>query len=57
MNIEKLIKIIIAFSFILIGCSDENQNESDYKKQTDVPLTGQSINKKTNPSKKVSDFY
>ena len=57
MNIKKLIKILIAFSFILIGCSDENQNKSDYKKQTDVPLTGQSINKKTNPSKKVSDFY
>ena len=57
MNIKKLIKITIAFSFILIGCSDENQNKSDYKKQTDVPLTGQSINKKTNPSKAVSDFY
>ena len=57
MNIKKFIKIIIAFSFILIGCSDENQNKSDYKKQTDVPLTGQSIDKKTNPSKKVSDFY
>ena len=57
MQIKKLINIIIVFSFILIGCSDENQNKSDYKKQTDVPLTGQSINKKTNPSKKVSDFY
>ena len=56
MNIKKLIKIIIAFSFI-IGCSDENQNKSDYKKQTDLPITGQSMNKKTNPSKKVSDFY
>ena len=57
MNIKKLIKIIIAFSFILIGCSDENQNKSGYKKQTDLPLTGQSINKKTNHSKKLSDFY
>ena len=57
MQITKLIKIIIVSSFILIGCSDENQNKSNYKKQTDVPLTGQSINKKTNPSKKVSDFY
>ena len=57
MNIKKLIKIIIAFSFILISCSDENQNKSGYKKQTDIPLTGQSIEKKTNPSKKASDFY
>ena len=40
-----------------MGCSDGNQNKSDYKKQTDLPLTGQSMNKKTNPSKKVSDFY
>ena len=57
MQITKLIKIIIVFSFILIGCSDENQNKSNYKKKTDMPLTGQSIDKKTNPSKKVSDFY
>ena len=57
MKIIPLIKIIIAFSFFLINCSDENQNKSDYKKQTDIPLTGQSIEKKVNPSKKVSDFY
>ena len=57
MQIKKLIKIIIVFSFILTGCSDENQNKSNYKKKTDIPLTGQSINKKANPNKKVSDFY
>ena len=57
MQIIKSIKIIIVFSFILISCSDENQNKSNYKKKTDIPLTGQSINKKANPSKKVSDFY
>ena len=57
MQTTKLIKIIIVFSIILIGCSDENQNKSNYKKKTDIPLTGQSINKKANPSKKVSDFY
>ena len=57
MQITKLIKIIIVFSFILIGCCDENQNESNYKKKTDIPLTGQSIDKKANPSKIVSDFY
>ena len=51
MQIKNLIKIIIVFGFILIGCSDENQNKSNYKKKTDIPLTGQSINKK------VSDFY
>ena len=57
MQITKLIKIIIVFSLLLIGCSDENQNKSNYKKKTDIPLTGQSIDKKANPSKKVSDFY
>ena len=57
MQIKKLIKIIIVFSLILIDCSDENQNKSNYKKKTDIPLTGQSIDKKANPSKKVSDFY
>ena len=57
MNKKKIIKIITAFSLILIGCSDENQNKSNYKKQIDIPLTGQSIDKKTNPGKKVSDYY
>ena len=57
MQITKLIKIIIVFSFILISCSDENQSKSNYKKKSDIPLTGQSIDKKANPSKKVSDFY
>ena len=57
MNIKNLIKIIAVFSFFLISCSDENQNKSNYKKKTDIPLTGKSIDKKVNPSKKVSDFY
>ncbi len=57
MKIMPLIKIITTFGFLLISCSDENQNKSNFKKQTDIPLTGQSIEKKVNPSKKVSDFY
>ena len=57
MKIIPIIKIITVFSFFLISCSDENQNKSNYKKKTDVPLTGQSIDKKVNPSKKVGDFY
>ena len=57
MNIQNLIKIIAVFSFFLISCSDEKQNKSNYKKNTDIPLTGQSFDKKNNPSKKVSDFY
>ena len=57
MKIIPLIKIITVFNFLLISCSDENQNKSNYKKQTDIPLTGQSIEKKINPSKKVGDFY
>ena len=46
MKIMPLIKIITAFSFLLISCSDENQNKSNFKKQADIPLTGQSIEKK-----------
>ena len=57
MKIIPFIKIITAFIFLLISCSDENQNKSNFKKKTDIPLTGQSIEKKVNPSKKVSDFY
>ena len=57
MNIQNLIKIIAVFSFFLISCSDENQNKKSYEKKTTIPLTGQSIDKQVNPSKKVSDFY
>lgn len=57
MKIILLIKIIITFSFFLISCSDENQNKSNYKKKTDIPLTRQSIDKQADPSKKVNDFY
>ena len=57
MKIIPFIRIMTVFSFFLISCSDESQNKSNYKKKTDIPLTGQSIEKKVNPSKKVSDFY
>ena len=57
MNIKKVIKIMAVLSFFLISCSDENQNKNNYKKKIDIPLTGQSIDKKIDPSKKVSDFY
>tara|TARA_Y100001935_G_C17072238_1_gene392148 strand:- start:311 stop:484 length:174 start_codon:yes stop_codon:yes gene_type:complete len=57
MNFKNVIKIIAVLSFSLISCSDENQNKNSYKKKTDIPLTGQSIDKKIDPSKKVSDFY
>ena len=57
MNIKNLIKIIVVFSLFFISCSDENQNKSNYKKKTDIPLTGQSIDKKISPNKTVSDFY
>ncbi len=57
MNIKSFIKIMIVCSFFIISCSDEKKNKSKYKKNSDIPLTGQSINKKHSPSKKVSDFY
>ncbi len=57
MNIKNFIIILITYSFFLISCSNENENKSKYKKKSDIPLTGQSFDKKNNPSKKVSDFY
>ena len=57
MDIKNFVKIIVVSSFFLISCSDENQNKNSYKKKIDIPLTGQSIDKKIDPSKKVSDFY
>ena len=57
MNIKNLIGIIAVLSFFLISCSDENQNKNSYKKKTGIPLKGQSMDKKVNTSKKVSDFY
>ena len=57
MYIKNFIKIITVFSLFLISCSDESQNKSNYNKKTAIPFTGQSIDKKVNPSKKVSDFY
>ena len=57
MKIKNLIEIIIISSFFLISCSDEKKDESSYKKKTDIPYTGQSIEKKNNPNKKVTDFY
>ena len=57
MNIKNFIIILITYSFFLISCSNENENNSKYKKKSDIPLTGQSFDKKNNPSKKVSDFY
>ena len=57
MNVKNLIKIFIICSFFLISCSDEKQNKSNYKKKTDIPLTGQLFDKENNHSNKVSDFY
>ena len=57
MNIANLIKIIITLSFFLVSCSDDNEKKNNYQKKTNIPLTGQSIDKKADPSKKVNDFY
>ena len=49
--------IITITMLIFISCSDDNESKSSYKKKTDIPITGQSIDKKIKPNKKVSDFY
>ena len=30
---------------------------NDYKKQSDLPVTGNSLKKKSSPSEKISDYY
>ena len=57
MSIKNFKIILIIYSFFLLSCSEENENKSKYKKKSDIPLTGQSFDKKNNPRKKVSDFY
>ena len=49
------IKIII-ITFFLFGCSEE-KNENNYEKQSDIPSTGKSFNKKGNIGNKVGDLY
>ncbi|MDA9558811.1 hypothetical protein N9R86_02430 [Alphaproteobacteria bacterium] len=48
-----LIIILIIFS---VGCKEKKKNNS-YIKQSDMPSTGQSINKKNTPANKTMDFY
>ena len=42
--------------FFSVGCKDKKQNNS-YNKQSDIPYTGKSINKKNTPASKTMDFY
>ena len=50
------IKIIIITLF-LSSCSEEKNKSNNYKKQSDLPSTGKSFNKKGNMGNKVGDFY
>ncbi len=49
--------IIIAIIFTSCGEDKENNGKSNYKKQSDVPYTGKSIDKKGTPGNKVGDYY
>lgn len=51
--VKYLIIIFIVFS---VGCNEKKQNDN-YKKQSDIPSTGKSINKKNTPASKTMDFY
>tara|TARA_B100000029_G_C17232104_1_gene835752 strand:- start:374 stop:559 length:186 start_codon:yes stop_codon:yes gene_type:complete len=42
---------------LLVGCGEDKKGSDGYKKQSDIPATGQSIDKKSSPGKKVSDYY
>ena len=49
--------IIIAIIFTSCGEDKENNGKSNYKKQSDVPYTGKSIDKKGTPNPRGSNFY
>tara|TARA_B100001094_G_C17842617_1_gene628714 strand:- start:537 stop:698 length:162 start_codon:yes stop_codon:yes gene_type:complete len=48
--------LIIIFIVFSVGCNEKKQN-NNYKKQSDIPSTGKSINKKNIPASKTMDFY
>ena len=50
-------KFIIIIALVLVGCGEEKNKGNNFKKQSDLPTTGQSFNKKNTPANKVSDFY
>ena len=53
-----IIKIYILTAIItLVSCSDEKENKHNYKKQSNIPATGLSLDKKGSPEKKIGDYY
>ena len=52
-------KILIIFVIIFVGCGEDKKKDyrSNYKKQSDIPITGTSIDKKNNPKGNVGDYY
>ena len=46
--------IILLFLF---SCSEDKRKNNKYKKQSDIPITGQSLDKKSSPANKINDFY
>ena len=53
------ILIICFFAFLLCQCSEDknNKKKSDYKKQSDLPYTGNKIIKNDSKKGQVSDYY
>ena len=49
--------LIIFLFFFCVTCSENNKKNNNYKKQSDLPVTGNSLKKKSSPSEKISDYY
>ena len=42
---------------LLIGCGEDEKKNGVYKKESNIPITGKSFNKKSSPTNKISDYY
>ena len=54
---KKILNYLIFLIILLASCGEDKKSNNSYKKQTDIPATGQSIIKKNSPTNKVGDYY
>ena len=54
---KSLINFFLIIALVFFPSCGEEKGSDGYKKQSDIPVTWQSIEKKNSPGKKVSDYY
>ena len=48
---------IFIIVILLVSCGEDKKDNNGYKKQSDIPSTVQSIDKKSSPGNKITDYY